>query len=124
MTEGFTDDFNDRDEGVGPDWDLPDNPRWTMYAGRFTLSEDPLDISQWIQWVHVPSCPCFKCEDYRRDNGLSCMYGVGPRPEESPEHNWEGQRMFAEPKAELAGEPQVDSPDSGGETKHESGREG
>lgn len=30
--------------------------------------------------VYTPSCPCDACEDYRRDNGLTCMFGLGPRP--------------------------------------------
>ena len=32
-------------------------------------------------WVYTPSCPCDRCEDYRRDNGLTCLFGpLGPRP--------------------------------------------
>lgn len=80
-------------------WPLPPDPQF--------------DISQWIPWQHVPSCPCFQCEDFRRDNGLSCMYGLGPRPEEPPRHNWEGQAMFASAWENR----QVDSPDSAPETE-------
>lgn len=45
------------------------------------------------EWQHVPSCPCFRCEDYRRDNGMSCMYGMGPRPVLPPPHNWRAQAV-------------------------------
>jgi hypothetical protein len=69
-----------------------------------------------IAWQHVPSCPCFRCEDFRRDNGLSCMYGLGPRPEEPPRHNWRGQAMFAG----LDVIAQLNSPDSAPETGSES----
>lgn len=82
------------------------------------LPEDPFDISQWVPWQHVPSCPCFRCEDFRANNGLTCMYGLGPRPEEPPGHNWEGQAMFAGWSIPNFGYPQVGSADSGGETKH------
>jgi len=44
-----------------------------------------------MAWKHVPSCSCFRCEDFRRDNGLSCMYGLSRPPGPPPEHNWRGQ---------------------------------
>ncbi|AEZ50778.1 hypothetical protein [Mycobacterium phage Fezzik] len=32
-------------------------------------------------WVYTPSCPCDACEDYRADNGMTCVFGLrGWRP--------------------------------------------
>lgn len=79
---------------------------------------DPFNPSEWIDllWRYVPSCPCFICEDYRADHGLSCMYGLGPRPDQSPDHNWEGQSMLAGWPIPDFTYPQVDNAHSGGET--------
>lgn len=41
------------------------------------------------EWCYLPSCPCDRCEDYRRDNGLSMLYGLGPRPpSDMRPHQW------------------------------------
>ncbi len=83
---------------------------------QWQLPSDPFDIVNWMDWEHVPSCPCNKCEDFRRDNGLSCMFGLGPRPDDRREHNWAGQWMLAGGKIN----PQVSNPDSAPETGAES----
>ena len=40
-------------------------------------------------WSYCPGCPCDRCEDYRKENGMTCMYGVGIKPETERLHrNW------------------------------------
>jgi hypothetical protein len=31
-------------------------------------------------WHYTPSCPCDRCEDHRAIMGMTCMFGLGPRP--------------------------------------------
>lgn len=38
-------------------------------------------------WAYTPSCPCDRCEDYREANGMSCLFGLGPRPEQERPHH-------------------------------------
>lgn len=44
-------------------------------------------------WRYVPSCPCDTCENYRKANGMSCMFGLGPRPEQERRHHQHSQAV-------------------------------